>query len=84
MHPIQQPSAAVIRVTGLVKRYQKRTVVNHVNLTIQQDEAFGLLGPNGAGKTTLLCLLLGLTPPSAGEIEVLPQPIPRCAKAMRR
>lgn len=89
MHPracsSQDPSSSsVVRVNGLVKRYQEQVVVDHVGLTIQRGEAFGLLGPNGAGKTTLLRLLLGLTPPSAGEIEVLNLPIPRYAKTMRR
>ncbi|HET8701359.1 MAG TPA: ATP-binding cassette domain-containing protein [Nitrococcus sp.] len=79
----QRPPAAV-RVSGLSKRYQERIVVNQVDLTIEQGEAFGLLGPNGAGKTTMLRLLLGLTPPESGEIEVLGLSIPQHAKAMRR
>lgn len=75
--------SAVVRISGLVKRYQERIAVDHVDLTIRRGEAFGLLGPNGAGKTTLLRLLLGLTSPSAGDIEVLDLPIPHCAKTMR-
>lgn len=83
VRPSQRPTA-LVRATGLVKRYQERVVVDHVDLAIQRGEAFGLLGPNGAGKTTLLRLLLGLSPPSAGEIEVLALPIPQRAKVMRR
>lgn len=83
LRPSQHAPAAV-RIAGLSKRYQQRIVVNQVDLAIQPGEAFGLLGPNGAGKTTLLRLLLGLTPPSAGEIEVLGLSIPQHAKTMRR
>jgi ABC-2 type transport system ATP-binding protein len=42
-----------------------------VDLTVEAGECFGLLGPNGAGKTTTIEILEGLTPPDAGEVEVL-------------
>lgn len=38
-------------------------------------EVFGFLGPNGAGKSTIVKMTLGLTYPTAGEIEVLGQPV---------
>lgn len=38
-------------------------------------EVFGFLGPNGAGKSTIVKMILGLTYPTAGEIEVLGQPV---------
>lgn len=60
-----------IRTTGLTKTYFDRTVVNNLNLEVQAGEVFGLLGPNGAGKTTTILMLLGLTEPSAGRVEVL-------------
>lgn len=69
---------------GLVKRYGERTVVAGIDLAIRAGECFGLLGPNGAGKTTTLRMLMGLTPPSAGSIEVLGLPIPAQAREMRR
>lgn len=56
----------IIEITGLTKKYGKKTAVNNLNLTINKGEVFGLLGPNGAGKTTTILMLLGLTEPSSG------------------
>ena len=42
-----------------------------VDLAVGAGECFGLLGPNGAGKTTTIEILEGLTPPDAGDVEVL-------------
>ncbi len=60
-----------IRCAGLVKRYGDVTAVAGLDLTVELGECFGLLGPNGAGKTTTIEILEGLTPPDAGEVEVL-------------
>ncbi len=62
---------SAIRTVGLTKRYDDVTVVDGLDLDIAPGEVFGLLGPNGAGKTTTILMLLGLTEPSAGEMEVL-------------
>ena len=63
------PSA--IHTVGLTKNYDEVTVVDGLDLDIETGEVFGLLGPNGAGKTTTILMLLGLTEPSAGSMEVL-------------
>ena len=60
-----------IRCAGLVKLYGDVTAVAGLDLTVELGECFGLLGPNGAGKTTTIEILEGLTPPDAGEVEVL-------------
>ncbi len=52
----------------LVKRYGKRTVVNHVSVNVSQGEIVGLLGPNGAGKTTSFYMVVGLIKPDEGEV----------------
>ena len=62
---------AVIRCSGLVKRYGSLTAVDGVDLDIRRGECFGLLGPNGAGKTTTVEILEGLNEPDAGTVEVL-------------
>jgi len=78
-------SSATLAVSaeGLVRTYGNVNGVDGIDLSIPTGECFALLGPNGAGKTTTLRMLLGLTPPSAGRIEVLGEPIPERARAMR-
>src|SRR5574344_2399315 len=58
----------VLRTENLVKRYGKRTVVNHVSFDVKQGEIVGLLGPNGAGKTTSFYMTTGLITPNEGKI----------------
>lgn len=60
-----------IYTDGLTKRYDEVAVVDGLDLDIESGEVFGLLGPNGAGKTTTILMLLGLTEPSEGSMEVL-------------
>jgi len=57
---------AVIETQNLVKKYDQKTVVNNLNLSIGEGEAFGFLGPNGAGKTTTIKMLMGLVQPTSG------------------
>ena len=75
--------SAAVRAEGLVKRYGGATVVDGVDLEVARGECFGLLGPNGAGKTTTLRMVLGLTPPDAGELRVLGEPVPARAREVR-
>ena len=58
----------VLRTEDLVKKYGKRTVVNHVSFDVKQGEIVGLLGPNGAGKTTSFYMTVGLITPNEGRI----------------
>lgn len=58
----------ILRADNLVKRYKKRTVVNHVSVQVEQGEIVGLLGPNGAGKTTSFYMIVGLIKPNEGKI----------------
>lgn len=61
----------VIRTQGLTKLYGDFVAVDSLNLAINRGEVYGLLGPNGSGKTTTILMLLGLTEPSRGDVEVL-------------
>jgi ABC-2 type transport system ATP-binding protein len=56
---------------GLVKRFGDFTAVAGVDVTVRRGEIFGLLGPNGSGKTTSIRMMLGLMPPTQGQVEVL-------------
>lgn len=55
-------------LSNVVKRYDQKLTVDHVNLSIEEGEIFGLLGPNGAGKSTTISMICGLLKPDGGEI----------------
>lgn len=65
---VPESDTLMLRTENLVKRYGKRTVVNHVSIDVKQGEIVGLLGPNGAGKTTTFYMTVGLVVPNEGEI----------------
>lgn len=60
----------MIQVNHLTKKFGEFTAVNDVSFEIKAGETFALLGPNGSGKTTVLKCLVGLMPPTTGEIKV--------------
>ena len=64
-------STTVIRTEALTKVYGGQTAVDHITFEVAEGEIFGFLGPNGAGKTTTLLMLLGLTEPTSGTVEVM-------------
>lgn len=57
-----------LKTLNLVKKYRRRTVVDHVSIQVEQGEIVGLLGPNGAGKTTTFYMIVGLIRPLSGKI----------------
>jgi lipopolysaccharide export system ATP-binding protein len=59
-----------LTATQLIKRYNKRCVVNGVSLHVNSGEIVGLLGPNGAGKTTSFYMMVGLIKADEGEIAI--------------
>ena len=61
----------VVSLDAVSKSYGSETVVSDVSLDIQAGECVVLVGHNGAGKTTLMKLMLGLTRPTTGKVEVL-------------
>ena len=62
---------------NLVKVYGSRPVVNGVNVDVEPGEVVGLLGPNGAGKTTSFYMVVGMVPPTRGQVMLDGQPIER-------
>jgi lipopolysaccharide export system ATP-binding protein len=55
-------------ISGLIKSYNGRVVVDRVSLKIRAGEVVGLLGPNGAGKTTTFYMIIGLIKPDEGKV----------------
>lgn len=72
-----------IHTHDLVKRYGKRTVVNHASVEVAQGEIVGLLGPNGAGKTTTFYMVVGLIKPDEGAVYLENNDITRLAMYKR-
>jgi ABC-2 type transport system ATP-binding protein len=68
-----RPAAAAVpavALRGLTKRFGAVTAVDGLDLTIEPGEIVAFLGPNGAGKTSTIDLVLGLSRPDAGTVEV--------------
>jgi ABC-2 type transport system ATP-binding protein len=68
-------SSYAIQVSELRKVYGGKAAVDGLNLRVPRGSFFGFLGPNGAGKTTTIKMLMGLTPPTSGTIELLGLPV---------
>jgi lipopolysaccharide export system ATP-binding protein len=64
-----------LHTISLKKRYNTRTVVQDVSLSVKSGEVVGLLGPNGAGKTTSFYMIVGLCATDGGEIFIDEQDI---------
>lgn len=65
------------RVTLLLdrvtKRYDEFTAVSELSLAVRAGRVFGLIGPNGAGKSTTIRMIVNITAPDAGRIELFGQ-----------
>jgi len=59
-----------LEIRGLSSAYGKTEVLKDVSLSIDKGEVVSLIGPSGSGKSTLLRVLIGLTPPTGGEVFV--------------
>jgi len=68
----------------LTRRFGELTVVDSLNLSIEDGEVFGLLGRNGAGKSTLIKMLTTLLPATSGIARVGGFDIARQANEVRR
>jgi len=73
-------TVTAIAAAGLVKSFGKVHAVRGVDLTVRAGEIVAFLGPNGAGKTTTIDMLLGLSQPDSGSVEVFGR-TPRAAIA---
>jgi ATPase subunit of ABC transporter with duplicated ATPase domains len=52
------------------KAYGRRTIYDHLNMTIRRGERWCVMGKNGAGKTTLLRMVAGVLPPDSGAVKL--------------
>ena len=58
----------IITIKDFVMTFGKTKVINNLSFTVKRGETFGFLGSNGSGKTTTIRALLGIYPPTSGEL----------------
>ncbi len=59
-----------LRVRGVTNRFGDFTAVENLSFHVRAGRVFGFLGPNGAGKTTTIRMIVGITAPDEGTIEL--------------
>lgn len=67
-------SEYMIETHSLTKKYGNQSSVSNLSIHVKKGRVYGLLARNGAGKTTTMRMLLGLTPPTSGEVEIFGKP----------
>jgi len=73
--------APVIQVRDLVTHYDRRLILDRVNLDVYGGEVIIIMGGSGSGKSTLLRHMLGLHQPTSGSISIMGHDITRISSA---
>ena len=60
----------IVELKNISVFYNKRQIIDNLNLQINKEEILGMLGPNGVGKSTIFNLITGLKDPYYGEIYI--------------
>ena len=60
----------ILDLKNITVFYNKRQILNNLNLKINHQEILGILGPNGVGKSTIFNLITGLKDPDYGDINI--------------
>jgi ABC-2 type transport system ATP-binding protein len=68
--PDTRESDVSLRVANVTKRFGDFTAVRDLSFDVRAGRVFGFLGPNGAGKTTTIRMIVGITAPDEGTIEL--------------
>jgi ABC-2 type transport system ATP-binding protein len=72
---VAEPTAPVVALRGLVKRYGTVEALRGLNLTVEPGRVYGFLGRNGAGKSTALRIIMGITQSTGGQVELFGRPL---------
>jgi len=64
-----------LRVENVSKHYGEFTAVSNLSFDVRAGRVLGILGPNGAGKTTTIRMIVGITFPDEGRIELFGEKI---------
>ena len=68
-------NAQTVNVDSVTKKFGDFTAVNNLSLSVRPGRIYGLLGPNGAGKTTTIRMIVNITAPDSGRVELFGRPI---------
>ena len=60
--------AVKLEIQNLTKVFNRQKILHSLNFTVNNGEFLSILGPSGCGKTTILRILIGLLPPTSGQI----------------
>jgi ABC-2 type transport system ATP-binding protein len=66
-----------IELNKVRKSYDSFVAVDDLSFAIEPGTVFGLLGPNGAGKTSTIRMMIGITAPDSGTINMFGKPFER-------
>jgi len=61
---------SAIRIRGVTKGFESVIAVNALSLDIPESSIYGFIGPNGSGKTTTMRMIVGISHPDSGSIQV--------------
>jgi ABC-2 type transport system ATP-binding protein len=67
---VNKLGAIVLELNNVVKKFDKKTVVDNLSLSVEAGQIYGFLGPNGAGKTTTIKMIVGLIGIDNGNIKI--------------
>ncbi len=72
-----------LEIVNFTKKYEQKTAVDHLSLTVEPGEFFGFLGKNGAGKTTTISAITGIGRITEGTIKVFDKDVEKEYRAAR-
>src|SRR5579863_9676051 len=67
----------VVELVKVAKAYENKIAVRELSFSIDAGQMFGLLGPNGAGKTSSIRMMMGITMPDSGQVNLFGKPFER-------
>jgi ABC-2 type transport system ATP-binding protein len=67
----------IVELDSVSKSYENKVAVRDLSFRIGAGQMFGLLGPNGAGKTSTIRMMIGITMPDSGSVQMFGQPFTR-------
>src|SRR5277367_282033 len=74
---LERRMSTVVSLDRISKAYEQKIAVKDLSLQIEEGVMFGLLGPNGSGKTSSIRMMIGITMPDSGVVNLFGKPFTR-------